>query len=83
MEKIKPFLIFALLMPLLTVATAKEREVGEEYRNWCKQSALAERVESVEQEKYVRACIDELVEADRNSDDNRRKRSRDGEDSDS
>jgi hypothetical protein len=74
-------MLLTLPILFLTAALADEREPGEEYRNWCTQSALAERIESIEQERYVRACIDELVEADRNSDDKRRRPVRGGEDS--
>lgn len=68
---------------LLTLSAAQGEQAGEEYRNWCRQSALAEKIESEEQDEHIQACIDELVEADRDTDGDRARRDRRRGDDDS
>jgi hypothetical protein len=43
---------------------AAERE-GSEYKNWCRQHALADKIPSDEQDEYVATCIQRLVDADK------------------
>lgn len=76
MEKTITLFILALLILFLSDAVADNPEPGEEYRNWCTRTALAEKIEPSEQPQYVMACIDELVEADKNPDNTSGRRSR-------
>jgi hypothetical protein len=59
----KVFIPICLILASLP-ATAIEKEAGEEYRNWCKHSAKAEKVAFNEQAEFIQACIDTLVQAD-------------------
>jgi hypothetical protein len=45
------------------IILAAERE-GSEYKNWCRQDALADKIPCEEQDEYVTRCIQRLVDAD-------------------
>jgi hypothetical protein len=68
---------------LLTLSAVQGEQAGEEYRNWCRHSALAEKVVPEEQDKHIQACIDELVEVDRDTGGDRTRRNRTQENDDS
>jgi hypothetical protein len=78
MNKTYPYLVIVVL--LLTISAVHGEQAGEEYRNWCRHGALAEKIEPGEQDQHIQACIDELVQADRDTDGDRTRRNRRQED---
>ena len=76
----KILFIASLLATAVSVAS-DELEEGSEYKNWCRNIALADRISAAEQDDFIRKCIDKLVSADKRPDSARdRRKERDDND---
>jgi hypothetical protein len=62
MRNVAALVVLSTLIPPPSAAA----EEGSEYQSWCSRRADSERIAAEDKADYVKGCIDELVQADRN-----------------